>query len=109
MIAKHCPEHSLSQKDTLVAVSGSGNVAQFTALKVIELGATVVSLSDSHGALIAEEGFSKETILKIGDLKLKGGKLETLKDEPGLCYHAGNVSALWRPTESDLVIMAQCR
>jgi len=89
MIAKHCPEHSLSNKETLVAVSGSGNVAQFTALKVIELGATVISLSDSHGALIAEHGFSKETILKIGDLKLKGGKLESLKDEHGLCYHAG--------------------
>ncbi|KAF9017355.1 glutamate dehydrogenase [Hymenopellis radicata] len=77
MIAKACPEYSLSKPSTLVAISGAGNVAQFTALKVIELGATVVSLSDSKGALIAttDKGFSKEVVEKIGELKLKGGFL----------------------------------
>ena len=41
-----------------VAISGSGNVAQYAALKAIELGATIISLSDSKGALVAtdEEG-----------------------------------------------------
>jgi glutamate dehydrogenase (NADP+) len=76
MIAKSCPEVSLNKPSTLVAVSGSGNVSQFTALKVIELGATVKSLSDSKGSLIATEGYTKEDILSIGQLKLKGGSLE---------------------------------
>ena len=76
MIAKSCPEYSLDKPSTLVAISGSGNVSQFTALKVIELGATVKSLSDSKGALIATESFTKEDVLSIGQLKLKGGSLE---------------------------------
>ena len=91
MIAKAAPQYSLSNKATLVAISGSGNVAQYTALKVIELGATVVSLSDSKGALIAKEGtgFSAEAIKQIGALKLKGGSLETLSGDQQYTYHAG--------------------
>ncbi|KAJ7096040.1 NADP-specific glutamate dehydrogenase [Mycena epipterygia] len=78
MIAKSCPEYSLSKPSTLVAISGSGNVAQFTALKVIELGGTVVSLSDSKGSLIAiDGGFTKDVIESVGTLKLKGGSLES--------------------------------
>ncbi|KXN84491.1 NADP-specific glutamate dehydrogenase [Leucoagaricus sp. SymC.cos] len=60
MIARACPQYSLTNPSTLVAISGSGNVAQFTALKVIELGGTVLSLSDSGGSLIAEKGYTKE-------------------------------------------------
>ncbi|KAJ7249429.1 NADP-specific glutamate dehydrogenase [Mycena rebaudengoi] len=78
MIAKACPEYSLSKPSTLVAISGAGNVAQFTALKVIELGGTVLSLSDSKGSLIATGGgFTKDVIESIGTLKLKGGFLES--------------------------------
>ena len=55
MIAKYCPEYSFTKPSTLVAVSGSGNVAQYTALKIIELGATVLSLSDSKGTLLATD------------------------------------------------------
>jgi len=89
MIAKACPEHSLTKPQTLVAISGSGNVAQFTALKVIELGATVLSLSDSKGSLISEKGYTKEFVKKIAQLKLKGGALESLAQTEGYTYHAG--------------------
>lgn len=56
-----------------VAISGSGNVAQYAALKCIELGASVVSLSDSNGALIAEgnEKFTPEDVTTIAQLKLE--------------------------------------
>ncbi|KAF5023817.1 hypothetical protein F66182_4125 [Fusarium sp. NRRL 66182] len=56
-----------------VALSGSGNVAQYAALKVIELGGTVVSLSDSKGSLIAKDGasFTPEQIHNIAALKIK--------------------------------------
>ncbi|KAF2204760.1 glutamate dehydrogenase [Delitschia confertaspora ATCC 74209] len=55
-----------------VAISGSGNVAQFAALKVIELGGTVLSFSDSKGALIAtdDKGFTPGDIENIAQLKL---------------------------------------
>jgi glutamate dehydrogenase (NADP+) len=64
-----------------VAVSGSGNVAQYTALKVIELGGTIVSLSDSKGALIAKPGSVGVTpglVHEIQDLKLKRKSLADL-------------------------------
>jgi len=89
MVAKACPEHSLDKPTTLVAISGSGNVAQYTALKLIELGATVLSLSDSKGSLISEKGFTKELVHKIGQLKLHGGSLDTFSQEPGYTYHPG--------------------
>jgi len=62
-----------SFKGKRVAISGSGNVAQYAAIKAIELGATVVSLSDSHGSLIAEGDayFSPDDVHKIAALKVK--------------------------------------
>ena len=89
MVAKACPEYSLDKPTTLVAISGSGNVAQHTALKLIELGATVLSLSDSKGSLISEKGFTKEFVQKIAHIKLVGGSLETFSKEPGYTYHPG--------------------
>ena len=63
-----------------VAVSGSGNVAQYAALKAIELGATVVSLSDSKGTIIAtgEHGITPEDVAYIADLKVKRKQLTEL-------------------------------
>jgi glutamate dehydrogenase (NADP+) len=71
-----------SFKGKRVALSGSGNVAQFAALKIIELGGTVVSLSDSKGALIAEDdkGFTPEIINQIAALKLERKALTALEN-----------------------------
>ncbi|KAF2872691.1 NADP-specific glutamate dehydrogenase [Massariosphaeria phaeospora] len=65
-----------------VAISGSGNVAQYAALKVIELGGTVVSLSDSKGALIAtdDKGFTPEIINEIAALKVNRKALTALEN-----------------------------
>ena len=56
-----------------VAISGSGNVAQFAAIKCIELGATVVSMSDSKGVMICttDAGFTLEDISTISAMKLR--------------------------------------
>jgi glutamate dehydrogenase (NADP+) len=91
MIARACPEYSLNKPSTLVAISGSGNVSQYTAIKVLELGATVLSLSDSKGSLISEKGFTRDDITKIAELKLKGGALESIVNDlgAGYTYHAG--------------------
>ncbi|TAQ85267.1 hypothetical protein B7494_g6410 [Chlorociboria aeruginascens] len=62
-----------SFKGKRVAISGSGNVAQYAAIKAIELGATVVSLSDSKGSLIStdDSSFTPEEVHKIAALKVK--------------------------------------
>lgn len=65
-------------KGKTVAISGSGNVAQYAALKALELGAKVLSLSDSKGSLIAkgDKSFSPEDVQKIAALKSKQGYLK---------------------------------
>lgn len=50
-------------------VSGSGNVAQFAAEKLIELGAKVVTLSDSSGYIYDEEGIGTEKLNFVKELK----------------------------------------
>lgn len=62
-------------------------------MKIIELGGTVLSLSDSKGALIATgaDGLKKEDVERIAALKLKGGSLDSLTDyfKGRFEYHAG--------------------
>lgn len=43
-----------------VSVSGAGNVSQYAIEKLLELGAKVVTCSDSHGTVIDEAGFTRE-------------------------------------------------
>ncbi|MCJ1448872.1 MAG: hypothetical protein MMC23_009391 [Stictis urceolatum] len=66
-----------SFKGKKVAISGSGNVAQYAALKAIELGATIVSLSDSKGSLIAtsEKGITPAQVELIAKLKVERKQL----------------------------------
>ena len=66
-----------------VVVSGSGNVAQYAALKAIELGATVVSLSDSKGAIVSTEGkgVTAEEIHTIAQLKVQRKRLSEVASE----------------------------
>jgi glutamate dehydrogenase (NADP+) len=89
-----------------VAISGSGNVAQYAALKVIELGGTVVSLSDSKGALIAEEGSSiaPELIHQIAALKVQRKALSELEktSELKLTYKEG--VRPWKEVKVDVAL-----
>lgn len=50
-------------------ISGSGNVAQFTAEKIIELGGTVLTMSDSSGTIYDPDGFNTEKLQYIMALK----------------------------------------
>lgn len=74
-------EYASGGKETFkgkrVAISGSGNVAQYAALKAIELGATIVSLSDSKGTIVAEseKGITPDEVAYIADLKVKRKQL----------------------------------
>ncbi|GMM35949.1 glutamate dehydrogenase (NADP(+)) [Saccharomycopsis crataegensis] len=75
---KHATNGKESFEGKTVAVSGSGNVAQYAALKAIQLGATVVSLSDSKGAIIAPSGITAAQIEEIGAGKLAFKSLEQI-------------------------------
>ncbi len=60
-------QHVLANKDKklseqTLAISGAGNVALFAAQKAIELGAKVVTMSNSRGLLLKEQGFNQEDI-----------------------------------------------
>ncbi|HLW04681.1 MAG TPA: NADP-specific glutamate dehydrogenase [Azoarcus sp.] len=52
-----------------VAISGSGNVAQYAAEKAMELGARVITMSDSSGSVIDESGFTPEKLAIMMDVK----------------------------------------
>jgi glutamate dehydrogenase (NADP+) len=58
-----------SIKGKTCLVSGSGNVAQYAIEKIIELGGKVVTASDSSGFIYDEEGFTKEKLEFLKDLK----------------------------------------
>ena len=58
-----------SMKNKKVIISGSGNVAQYAAEKCLSLGAKVLCLSDSSGYLYEKDGFSKEQLSHIMEIK----------------------------------------
>ena len=66
-----------------VLVSGSGNVAQYAAIKATDLGGRVLTFSDSGGTLYARDGFDLEAIDQVVALKnVRRGRLAELGDDP---------------------------
>ena len=63
-------------------VSGSGNVAQYTVEKIIELGGKVVTLSDSSGYIYDEEGIDSDKLAYVKRLKnIKRGRMSEYVDK----------------------------
>ena len=60
---------NLDIKDKLVVISGSGNVAQFAAEKVLALGGKVLTLSDSSGFILDQDGINEEKLKYVMHLK----------------------------------------
>ena len=58
-----------SIKGKTVCISGSGNVAQYAAEKIIQLGGKVITLSDSSGYILDSDGINKEKLAFVMDLK----------------------------------------
>ncbi|MBT3300560.1 MAG: NADP-specific glutamate dehydrogenase [Candidatus Marinimicrobia bacterium] len=74
----------------VVAISGSGNVAQYATEKVIELGGKVVTLSDSSGTIYDKEGIDEKKLAWIMDLKNnKRGRIKEYVDKFGGKYMEG--------------------
>ena len=68
-------------QDQRVAISGSGNVAQYAAQKVIELGGKVISLSDSGGTIHFPDGMDGEHWKYLMDLKtVRRGRIQEMAE-----------------------------
>ncbi|MEM8206343.1 NADP-specific glutamate dehydrogenase [Morganella morganii] len=78
--------HGMSFDGMRVAVSGSGNVAQYTIEKCLSLGAKVITASDSSGTVVDEDGFTAEKLARLTEIKDRYGRVEEYAKEFGLVY-----------------------
>jgi glutamate dehydrogenase (NADP+) len=91
----------MSLKGKRCLVSGSGNVAQFTTEKLLQMGAKVLTLSDSSGVMIDPEGFDEEKLAFVKTLKnVKRGRIKEYAEKYPKCTyipHDGNATSnpLW--------------
>ena len=79
-----------SFKGKTVVISGSGNVAQYSCEKATELGAKVVSMSDSSGYIFDKDGIDSDKLAFIMNLKnVKRGRIKEYSDHYGCEFHEG--------------------
>lgn len=79
-----------SFKGKVVVISGSGNVAQYSCEKATELGAKVVTMSDSSGYIYDKDGIDSEKLSFIMNLKnIKRGRIKEFADHYGCEFHEG--------------------
>ena len=73
-----------------VSVSGSGNVAQYAVEKAMSLGARVITVSDSSGTIVDEEGFTPEKLAILMDVKNHHyGRVSDYAERTGVAFQAG--------------------
>ncbi|HAX21740.1 MAG TPA: NADP-specific glutamate dehydrogenase [Hydrogenophaga sp.] len=73
-----------------VSVSGSGNVAQYAVQKALELGARVITVSDSSGTIVDEAGFTAEKLAVLMDVKNHHyGRVSDYAERTGVKFEAG--------------------
>ena len=90
---------NLSVDGLTCLLSGSGNVAQHTAEKLIELGAKVITLSDSSGYVYDPEGIDQDKLTYIKILKnIRRGRIQEYADKfPGAVYAATDSQLDYNP------------
>lgn len=83
-------QHGKSLDGMTAMVSGSGNVAQFTCEKATQLGAKVVTMSDSSGFIYDKAGIDAEKLAWIKDLKgVRRGRISEYADQFGAEFQEG--------------------
>jgi glutamate dehydrogenase (NADP+) len=74
---------------TVSAVSASGNVAQYTVEKLLQLGGKIITLSDSNGTIVDEKGVDAEKLKFVLELKnLRRGRISDYADRYQVPYYA---------------------
>jgi glutamate dehydrogenase (NADP+) len=88
-----------SLQDKICLVSGSGNVAQYTIEKIIDMGGKVVTVSDSSGYIYDEEGIERDKLSFIKHLKnVRRGRIREYKDKyPKVVYTEADASKNYNP------------
>lgn len=88
-----------------VAISGSGNVALYTADKLLTLGAKVISLSDSDGSIVVPDGITREQFDEIFELKTmyRGRISEFAERHPDICTYYRRERP-WRHVHADIAM-----
>jgi glutamate dehydrogenase/leucine dehydrogenase len=77
-------------KDKIAVVSGSGNVSQYAVEKLIQMGAKVVTMSDSQGFVYDPDGFTEEKLAFVLDLKnIRRGRIKEYADKYKVQYFEG--------------------
>ena len=77
-------------KGQVCAISGSGNVAQYTAEKVLQLGGKVITMSDSNGYIYDPDGIDREKLDYIFELKnVYRGRIREYAEKYGVKYVEG--------------------
>lgn len=83
-------QKSDSVKGKRVVISGSGNVAQYAAEKVTQLGGKVITMSDSSGFILDNNGIDKNKLAYIMELKnIKRGRLKEYAEKFNCEYYHG--------------------
>lgn len=91
-----------SIKGKVCLVSGSGNVAQYTVEKINQLGGKCITLSDSNGTIVDEDGITEEKLAFVIELKqIKRGRIKEYADKFKCKYYEGK--KVW-----ELDIKADC-
>lgn len=86
-----------------VAISGAGNVATYTAEKLLQLGAKVVSMSDSDGSIYVPDGITQEQLDYIFKLKnIYRGRIREFAEEYGCEYFEGERP--WHHVKCDIAM-----
>jgi len=86
-----------------VTISGSGNVATYTAQKLLQLGAKVVSMSDSDGSIYVPDGITQEQLDYIFKLKnIYRGRIREFAEEYGCQYFDGERP--WHHVKCDIAM-----
>ena len=79
MLSHH---NNMSMEGMSVAISGSGNVAQYATEKVIDLGGKVLTLSDSGGTIYDKDGIDRDKLAYVMELKnVQRGRIEAYAKE----------------------------
>ena len=88
MLSHH---NNMSMEGMSVAISGSGNVAQYATEKVIDLGGKVLTLSDSGGTIYDKDGIDRDKLAYVMELKnVQRGRIEAYaKEYPSAEYLKG--------------------
>lgn len=83
-------QKGLSFDGMRVSVSGSGNVAQFAVEKAMSLGAKVITVSDSSGTIVDNDGFTPEKLAILMEVKNHlYGRVSDYAQRTGVEFHAG--------------------